>query len=118
MIGECYRLLGEWGNAERYYADLARRYANSEWADNALFTIAEHYANGTSRRDIERAVATFRQIVEQHGQGDYCARALNGLGEALLILKQWAPATEPWSRPRPGTPRAWAWRQGSIWPVR
>ncbi len=86
MMGRMYRRMYDrfhhpldLDEATRHFTELARRFPDSELADDALFATGEIFLH--EKKDPARAATFYRDIISHHDKGDKFAQAANRLRE-------------------------------------
>ncbi len=86
QMGICLASLGQHEDAERMFEAVAKTYAGSSVADEAIFQIGEqHYA----MKDWKSAAAAFERVMERGEKGEFFVEALHGRG--LSRYQLWSP---------------------------
>ncbi|MCB9556707.1 MAG: tol-pal system protein YbgF [Deltaproteobacteria bacterium] len=76
---------GRVAQAERAFAQLAKRFPTHDFADNALYWLGEARYD---RRQFDSALGAFRRVVEEHPKGNKAPDALLKMGYCYMQLKQ------------------------------
>lgn len=92
LIGRSYSRLDQWTLAEAEFQRLLEHYAESEWADDALYEIGMHYAQRSSMLDARRSIGAFHKLLALYPKGNMVFQTRLRLGETYVLLKRFGEA--------------------------
>ncbi len=95
LIGKCLKKLGNWEKAEETLGTLMKKYPRSEWADDALLCLSEHYLNKASKQNYLKSIDLLKQIITHFPNRDTAPKAMNKIGECYLNMGEFKKA-EQW----------------------
>jgi TolA-binding protein len=81
---------GDAGKAEQFYSQVADRFAKTNYSTLALYKLGEMAAR---QKKYDEAIRRYQQCLAESPQGDYAARAQNGLAAACFAKEDYAGAT-------------------------
>ena len=84
-LAHAYQILTNFVEAAAAFENLAQRYPDSEYEEEALFLVGENYYN---ERSFEMAAAAYQKLLEKYPQGSHSATALYALGWAYVELER------------------------------
>ncbi len=88
-LGNCLYSLGEYKEASEILQDFDRKYENDYFAPWAKMKLAASYEQ---IKDYEKAINSYKKILEKHPQSSICPQALLGVARCQGLQGEWSEA--------------------------